>query len=73
MDYLLDNAGLELLGDLCVTDYLLGTDQVQTVRFHAKLHPTFVSDATMADVHTTLAWLRHHGCQEWKAPRSGPA
>jgi len=60
VDCLLDNAGFELLGDLCLTDYLLGTDQVQTVRFHAKLHPTFVSDATIADVHATLAWLRHH-------------
>ena len=34
--------------------------QIQTVRFHAKLHPTFVSDAIIADVHTTIAWLRHH-------------
>lgn len=60
VDYLLDNAGFELLGDLCLTDYLLSTDQIQTVRVHAKLHPTFVSDATMADVHATIAWLRHH-------------
>jgi hypothetical protein len=45
VDYLLDNAGFELLGDLCLADYLLSTAQVQTVRFHAKLHPTFVSDA----------------------------
>jgi hypothetical protein len=30
------------------------------VRFHAKLHPTFVSDAMRADVHTAIAWLRHH-------------
>jgi hypothetical protein len=60
VDCLLDNAGLELLGDLCVADYLLSTAQVQTVRFHAKLHPTFVSDAIVADVHTTIAWLRHH-------------
>jgi len=60
VDCLLDNAGFELLGDLCLTDYLLSTDQVQTVRLHAKVHPTFVSDAIIADVHTTLAWLRHH-------------
>src|SRR5262247_1020826 len=60
VDYLLDNAGLELLGDLCLTEYLLSTAQVQTVRFHAKMHPTFVSDAMIADVHTTIAWLRHH-------------
>ena len=60
VDCLLDNVGLELLGDLCLADYLLSTAQVQTVRFHAKLHPTFVSDAIIADVHTTIAWLRHH-------------
>src|SRR5215468_199156 len=60
VDCLLDNAGLELLGDLCLADYLLSTGQVQTVRFHAKVHPTFVSDAMIADVHTTLAWLREH-------------
>ena len=60
VDYLLDNAGFELLGDLCLADYLLSTAQVQTVRFHAKLHPTFVSDAIIADVYSTIAWLRHH-------------
>jgi uncharacterized protein with ATP-grasp and redox domains len=60
VDCLLDNAGLELLGDLCLAEYLLSTAQVQTVRLHAKLHPTFVSDAIRADVHTTIAWLRHH-------------
>jgi hypothetical protein len=59
-DCLLDNAGFELLGDLCLADYLLSTAQVQTVRVHAKVHPTFVSDAIMVDVHATIAWLRHH-------------
>jgi hypothetical protein len=60
VDCLLDNAGFELLGDLCLADYLLSTAQVQAVRLHAKLHPTFVSDAMIVDVHTTIAWLRHH-------------
>jgi Damage-control phosphatase ARMT1-like domain len=60
VDCLLDNAGFELLGDLCLTDYLLSTAHVQPVRFHAKVHPTFVSDAIIADVHTTIAWLRYH-------------
>jgi hypothetical protein len=59
VDCLLDNAGFALLGDLCLAEYLLSTAQVQTVRFHAKVHPTFVSDAIIADVHTTIAWLRH--------------
>jgi hypothetical protein len=43
-----------------LAEYLLSTAQVQTVRFHAKVHPTFVSDAMIADVHTTIAWLRRH-------------
>ena len=60
VDCLLDNVGFELLGDLCLAEYLLSTAQVQTVRFHAKLHPTFVSDAIVTDVHTTIAWLQHH-------------
>ena len=29
------------IGDLCLTDYLLSTAQVWTMRFHAKLHPIF--------------------------------
>jgi uncharacterized protein with ATP-grasp and redox domains len=57
VDCLLDNAGLELLGDLCLTDYLLSTGQVHTVQWHLKLHPTFVSDAMIADVHATLVFL----------------
>ena len=57
VDVLLDNAGFELLGDLCLVDYLLSTDQVARVRLHTKLHPTFVSDATVADVQATVAWL----------------
>lgn len=57
VDCLLDNAGFELLGDLCLTDYLLSTGQVHTVWWHLKLHPTFVSDATIADVHATLVFL----------------
>src|SRR5262249_8989836 len=27
---------------------------------YPKLHPMFVSDAIMVDVHATVAWLRHH-------------
>jgi hypothetical protein len=66
VDCLLDNAGFELLGDLCLTDYLLSTDHVQTVRLHAKLHPTFVSDATVADVQATVAWLKNHTDTAWR-------
>src|SRR5262249_25365669 len=60
VDCLLGNAGFELLGDVCWAEYLLSTAKVRTVRVHAKVHPTFVSDAIMIDVHATIAWLRHH-------------
>ncbi|MCS6900774.1 MAG: damage-control phosphatase ARMT1 family protein [Myxococcales bacterium] len=52
---LLDNAGTELLLDLVLTDALL--DLVPRVLLHVKMVPTFVSDATAADVWNTLAAL----------------
>lgn len=44
----LDNAGTELALDLLLTDALL--DHAERVTLHVKEHPTFVSDATRADV-----------------------
>jgi uncharacterized protein with ATP-grasp and redox domains len=58
IDFILDNVGIELIGDLCLADYLLSVDQVATVQFHLKLHPTFVSDAAVVDVEATIAYLR---------------
>ncbi|MBK8903670.1 MAG: protein-glutamate O-methyltransferase family protein [Anaerolineaceae bacterium] len=58
IDFIIDNAGLELVGDLCLADYLLAVDKTSTVRFHLKLFPTFVSDATIIDVEATMAVLR---------------
>lgn len=57
IDIILDNAGFELVGDLCLVDYLLNTQSALAVRLHTKLHPTFVSDAINADVQTTVALL----------------
>jgi uncharacterized protein with ATP-grasp and redox domains len=53
---LLDNVGLELLSDLALVDALLSLGA--TVVLHAKLWPTFVSDATRDDVAGHIAWLR---------------
>lgn len=50
VDFILDNVGLELAYDLLLTDFLLAHDLAQTVRFHAKPNPTYVSDATIPDV-----------------------
>jgi uncharacterized protein with ATP-grasp and redox domains len=57
IDLIADNAGFELICDLCLIDFLLTTNLAGTVILHLKAHPTFVSDATIADVHATLAAL----------------
>lgn len=44
-----DNAATELAADLALADYLV-TGLDRDVVLHVKLHPTFVSDATPADV-----------------------
>jgi uncharacterized protein with ATP-grasp and redox domains len=58
IDIILDNVGIELISDLCLADYLLSVNQAATVQLHPKLHPTFVSDATVLDVEATVAYLR---------------
>ena len=52
-----DNAGAELLADLLLIDRLLDSGAVERVELHLKPHPTFVSDATTADLLATLAHL----------------
>jgi hypothetical protein len=54
VDFILDNVGLELIYDLCLADYLLGEVIAGSVHFHLKYHPTFISDATIPDVHETI-------------------
>ncbi len=57
VDFLVDNAGFELISDLCLADYLLSTTPSFTVRLELKPHPTFVSDAMAKDVLETVAFL----------------
>jgi uncharacterized protein with ATP-grasp and redox domains len=57
IDFIIDNAGFELVGDLCLVDFLLATHAAQTIYLHLKSHPTFVSDATIKDIHQTLKTL----------------
>lgn len=57
VDVWADNAGFELVTDLALVDGLLATGAADVVVLHAKAHPTFVSDATIDDVHNTLAAL----------------
>jgi hypothetical protein len=58
VDFILDNAGPELLQDIALADYLLETKSAGTVHFHLKAHPTFVSDALIQDVTETVAALK---------------
>jgi hypothetical protein len=54
VDILVDNAGFELVADLCLVDYLLSTALAEVVRLHVKAYPTFVSDAMAPDVEQTI-------------------
>lgn len=57
VDFVVDNAGFELVCDLCLADFLLSSRVVATVFLHVKAHPTFVSDATAEDVQKTVDFL----------------
>lgn len=54
---LIDNAGYELVTDLVLADLLLGRGLCQQVSLELKAHPTFVSDATEADLEETLSFF----------------
>jgi len=60
IDFLIDNAGYELVCDLAFSDYLINRDLAGQIHFHLKAHPTFVSDALVQDVNTTIDFL----CQQ---------
>jgi uncharacterized protein with ATP-grasp and redox domains len=62
IDIVIDNAGFELFCDLCLVDFLLATGVASLVNLHLKPHPTFVSDATIKDLHKTTSFLAafHH-------------
>jgi uncharacterized protein with ATP-grasp and redox domains len=57
IDFVVDNAGFELVCDLCLVDFLLTSGLVNQVYLHLKPHPTFVSDAMIKDVHETTRFL----------------
>jgi len=60
IDYVLDNAGAELLGDLALIDVLLRSPAAPRVRVHCKPQPFFVSDATLRDCRETIEHLDQH-------------
>lgn len=55
-----DNTGTELALDFALADALLERPG-STVIFHLKMHPTFVSDAIVADAHTLLQTMTERG------------
>lgn len=57
IDFIADNAGFELISDLFIIDFLLASKAAEVVYLHLKAHPTFVSDAMVKDVHSTLKFL----------------
>jgi hypothetical protein len=57
IDFIIDNAGFELVCDLCLADFLLSSNVAEIIYLHLKLHPTFVSDAMIQDVRDTLEFL----------------
>lgn len=59
VDFLLDNAGFELVADLFTADVLLSGGWAERVTLHLKAHPTFVSDAVVGDVDRTIQALIH--------------
>ncbi|XP_050540525.1 damage-control phosphatase ARMT1-like [Daktulosphaira vitifoliae] len=57
LDIILDNAGYELFSDLCMADYFVTYKIVNTVRFHGKAIPWFVSDVTRRDFFDTIDYV----------------
>jgi uncharacterized protein with ATP-grasp and redox domains len=64
IDVVTDNAGFELICDLCLVDFLLSCDIASVVHLHLKPHPTFVSDAMVKDVDDTMQFLAACNHQE---------
>lgn len=58
VDIVVDNAGFELVCDLCLGEALVAAGAASRVVFHLKGHPTFVSDAMAKDVRGHFAALR---------------
>ena len=57
IDFVLDNAGFELLTDLAFADFLISKRLCSRIIFHLKCLPWFVSDATKNDFHWLLEQL----------------
>ncbi|XP_050539354.1 damage-control phosphatase ARMT1-like [Daktulosphaira vitifoliae] len=59
IDIILDNSAYELFTDLCFADFLLTFNLADTIVFHGKAIPWYVSDVTKPDFETTLYYLEN--------------
>lgn len=57
VDIVVDNAGLELITDLVLADYLITSGIASQVTFRLKSFPTFVSDAMEKDLRHTVEYF----------------
>ncbi len=57
VDYVADNAGIELLTDLFLIDHLISEYHTAQIVLHLKSYPTFVSDATIEDALWLIDYL----------------
>jgi len=71
VEIILDNAGVELVYDLALADYLLSSQGGMVIQFCLKAHPTFVSDAMREDVLQAIGFFREmdHGAVKSMAYR----
>ncbi len=54
VDIILDNSGVELFSDLCLADFLLASGLADSITFHGKPYPWFVSDVLPKDFTETI-------------------
>ncbi|NLE45881.1 MAG: protein-glutamate O-methyltransferase family protein [Chloroflexi bacterium] len=64
LDFVNDNAGMDVLSDLVLSDFLIEWGWVQQAVFHVKSYPFYVSDAMPRDVLATIVLLE-------RSPRPG--
>jgi uncharacterized protein with ATP-grasp and redox domains len=58
VDFVNDNAGMELFFDLAMADFLLRVGWVAQITFHLKDRPFFVADAMPEDLQVSVDWLQ---------------
>ncbi|CAG8482283.1 9345_t:CDS:2 [Scutellospora calospora] len=58
IDFVLDNAGFELYGDLIFSDWLIQSGYASEIHLHLKPIPWFVSDTTLNDFNWLLKILK---------------